>query len=644
MRTVIRRGLPLLVGLAALVIAAATVRWWSHGRQQALRPPGPTEAPRELTLDAPWFALTSSGPASGMSEVTIAVAPADGLGPRVGFYETEAGGAGDTWRAAAWMAAAVASLTSGIELGEYVPSFTVEGRIDGPSAGALLAVGIMAGLRGDELPRDATMTGAIAPDGTIAPVAGVVHKLEAAKRSGKRLLLIPRGQHQDVSHYTSQPVDVVAHGRTLGVEVREVDDLATAYHALSGHRLRIPRETDEEPELPSGVRAALSGRTSEWLGVYADRIRACQRLYHDLGDSVDIDEELAEARATAERAGTLESAGAVAAAHDHAIMAALHAAVLEEALRALQAVVAHGLKAIRDRLASVTTADDRREDVLAGIDGLQLSTPGAVLAAGDAYGIAAEADGLRVAAEQILEELDKQSSDASELDFLFKTAVIAALHKNVLRIAEDRLLLAVAGHPTTKRDNPSWDRLPVWAETLERAAEANLAYFEAVCLDESARSLGLHPDVLRESMACQDLTYLLARSSLAALPSFREGLAEPERADVATLGASMGAYAAASTLIAKFYSLRVEIDERGNTTGVENEAALERMLDLSGRKARAAIQSARSRRIEPVLPTYYYLVGRTYAEGDTLEKLEALQCFWHASLSARVAVLLAEKR
>lgn len=579
-----------------------------------------------------------------MSEVTVAVAPADGLGPRVGFYETEAQGAGDTWRAAAWMATVVASLTSGIDLGQYVPSFTVEGRIDGPSAGSLLALGILAGLQGHDLPGDATMTGALGPDGTVAAVAGVVHKLEAARRSGKRLLLIPRGQREDINRYTNQPIDVIAYGEALGIEVREVDDLAAAYEALSGHRLPGSEGAGQEPELPADVQAALAARTTEWLGAYADRVRACQRLRGELSGSVDINAELAEARATAQQAETLASAGATAAAHDHAVMAAVHAAVLEEALRTVGAVATDGMAAIRSRLRSVEAADDGREHLLTEISDLQLSTADALLAAADAYGIGAEADGLTLAAAQLLDALEDQSDDASEVDLLLKTAVIAALHRNVVGIARDRLLLTVPRGPTARDTNLTWDRLPAWAETLERAAEANLSYFEAVCLDESARDLGLHPDVLRESMACQDLTYLMARSSLAALPSLRDGLAEARRADVATLGASMGAYAAASALIARFYSLRVQMDEQGNTVGVRDEAALDRMLDLAAGKARAAIASARSSGIEPVPPTYYYLVGRTYAEEDTLEKLEALQCFWYASLSARVAVLLSGKR
>jgi len=573
-----------------------------------------------------------------MSQVTIRIAPADGSRPRVGFFETEANGTGDTWRAAAWMATVAASLASGVDLGQYVPSFTVDGRIDGPSAGALLAVGLISALQGRELPPDATMTGAIGPDGTIVPVAGVVHKLEAAKRSRKRLLLIPRGQQHDISHYTNQPVDLVAYGQTLGIEVREVDDLATAYQLLTGHRLGPAGRADREPSLRPDVRSALAEQTSDWLGLYGDRMRACQRLCETLGGAVDIDEELAEARAAADRARTLASAGAAAAAHDHAIMAALHAAVLEEALEGVQGVAAEGLGAIHQRLAAVGMTGGSRDDVVARTSSLPLSSLDTVLAVGDAYGIVAQADGLRFAAERILEDLGKRPDGASELDFLLKAAVIIALDKNVLQIAEDRLRLTVAGQSGKTAPVPDWDRLTAWAETLERAAEASLSYFEAVCLDDSAREMGLHPDLLRESMACRDLTYLLARSSLQALPSLKEEAGD--RADVAGLGASIGVYAAASALIAKFYSLRVQINDQGDVVGVEDEAGLDRMLALSDHSARAAIGAARARGAGPTLPTYYYLVGRTYAQGDTLEKLEALQCYWQAGLSARIAVLV----
>ena len=434
---------------------------------------------------------------------------------------------------------------------------------------------------------------------------------------------------------------MVAYGQKVGIEVREVEDLAAAYQVLTGYRLGPTGRAGQAPALPPALQSALAQETSDWLALCGDRLRTCQRLSEKLGGAVDIDEELAEARATADRARTLASAGAAAAAHDHAIIAALHAAVLEEVLEGLQAIAAEGLGAVRQRLASVGTTDDRRDDVVAEISSLPLSSLDTVLAVGDAYGIVAQADGLRVAAERILQDLENQADGASELGFLLKAAVIVALDKNVLKIAEDRLRLTTAGH-STQTAALDWDGLTAWAQTLERAAEATLSYFEAVCLDESAREMGLHPDLLRESMACQDLTYLLARSSLQALPSLKEEAGD--RADVASLGASIGAYAAASALIAKFYSLRVQMNDQGDVVGVEDEAGLDRMLDLSGQKARAAIGAARARRTGATLPTYYYLVGRTYAQGDTLEKLEALQCYWQAGLSARIAVLLTTRR
>jgi uncharacterized protein len=634
-RSWFRRVLPILL----LVAAVAPIVW--HSRRGATRTIVPVDVPRETQVDAPWFAMASGGPTSGVSEVTIRLAAPEGSGAQVGFYETEAQGTGDTWRATAWMATVVASLTAGIDLGQYVPSFTVEGRIDGPSAGGLLTVALIATLRDHKLPPQATMTGTIGPDGTIGPVAGVVHKLEAARRSGKDLLLIPAGQRDAINHYTQQPVDVVAYGQAIGVEVREVGDLAEAYHALTGHRLSRAGAGDQEPDLPADVRTFLDRRTNDWLQASVDHIKECDRLRLRWSGPLGFAQEVEEARTMLDRARRFSEAGQVAAGYEEAITAALQAAVLDEVLRGVDAVADGGMKAIGSRLESVGASEAGIAQALAGIGAVGPASPDALMAAADAYGVVAQAVGLRMASERMSQELEAEGGDDSALEYLFKAGVILALDANILQIAEDRLGLAPRKR---SRATVHADRVSAWAHTLERAAGASIAYFDAICLADSARQLSLHPDVLRDSMACQDLGYLLARSSLDALPSLQEELDNQGRADVATLGASIGAYATASALVAKFHSLRVQMDQQGNIVGVEDEAGLDRMLDLAARNARGAITEARKHGARGTVPIFYYAVGQSQAEGDTLGQLEALQYFWQASLSARLMTLVCQRR
>jgi hypothetical protein len=183
--------------------------------------------------------------------------------------------------------------------------------------------------------------------------------------------------------------------------------------------------------------------------------------------------------------------------------------------------------------------------------------------------------------------------------------------------------------------------LTAWATTMQRSATANLAYFQAVAIDETARSVGVHPDVLRSATEYGDLTYLMAQASLTALPDVTPHLQGPVKYDAAVLGASIGAYAAGSALVSKFCSLQVEVSQAGEVTGVGDRAALDRLLVAAEARARRDVAAARRAGLEATVPAFYYLIAGEYASGDTDERLEALQCYWQASLYARVGPLLA---
>ena len=64
--------------------------------------------------------------------------------------------------------------------------------VDGPSAGALMTLLVVAGIKNLELRKDMTMTGTIDKDGHVGEIGGVIEKAKAAKDSGKNLILLPR--------------------------------------------------------------------------------------------------------------------------------------------------------------------------------------------------------------------------------------------------------------------------------------------------------------------------------------------------------------------------------------------------------------------------------------------------------------------
>ena len=110
---------------------------------------------------------------------------------RVGILETRIGGATQMWRAAAWQAALTAAQLLDFHPRAMQATFEVQGGIDGPSAGGLLTVGVLAAVLGEELRDDVTMTGTINPDGMIGPVGGIPFKIEGALQAGKTTVLIP---------------------------------------------------------------------------------------------------------------------------------------------------------------------------------------------------------------------------------------------------------------------------------------------------------------------------------------------------------------------------------------------------------------------------------------------------------------------
>jgi len=107
---------------------------------------------------------------------------------KVSFAESEVGGIGSMWKAAGWTAVALSSILLGVDPRQY--EFTIDpgsGRIDGPSAGGLTTIGVLAAILGHDVRTDAAMTGTINPDGSIGPVGGIPQKLEGAAEANKTL-------------------------------------------------------------------------------------------------------------------------------------------------------------------------------------------------------------------------------------------------------------------------------------------------------------------------------------------------------------------------------------------------------------------------------------------------------------------------
>jgi predicted S18 family serine protease len=93
----------------------------------------------------------------------------------------------------------VAERETGVSLSKTDVILTITSReeveiVDGPSAGAAIAVALMATIMNEGLDPGAFMTGTINSDGSVGPVGGVPEKALAAARNGSKIFYVPKGQ------------------------------------------------------------------------------------------------------------------------------------------------------------------------------------------------------------------------------------------------------------------------------------------------------------------------------------------------------------------------------------------------------------------------------------------------------------------
>ncbi len=156
--------------------------------------------------------------------------------------------------------------------------------VGGPSAGAVMTIATIAGLKNLTLRKDVFMTGMIYPDGFIGPVGGIPYKLEAAAKAGAKIFLIPKGQRvvyvqEKVERKQGpfliittrmKPVDLVEYGKKLGVKVVEVSTIEQALWYYTGYTIEKPKPSfniSKYSNLLKILAINMKNRTLRLLGV-----------------------------------------------------------------------------------------------------------------------------------------------------------------------------------------------------------------------------------------------------------------------------------------------------------------------------------------------------------------------------------------
>lgn len=268
--------------VAATLVAASVVG--ACGSSSDSTPDDGLTAPKrrdggtEVTIPALW-ADTRQG-VSGIEPAKVWV-NAQGSGQfQVDLNDIEAEGAGDSWRAASASAAMIRTMVSDVSPAGIDINFAVTGPINGPSAGGILTIAIMAALLDSPLRSDVTMTGTITADGSLGKIGGVELKLQAAAKAGYRTVLLPSANMSVRRASNGEDVSATVLGAELGVEVVEVANIQQAFSLFRDEVFAYP----ELPayELPASVLAAALANTDAQIAlIQADLAAASPGVRND---------------------------------------------------------------------------------------------------------------------------------------------------------------------------------------------------------------------------------------------------------------------------------------------------------------------------------------------------------------------------
>jgi len=116
------------------------------------------------------------------------------------------------------------------------------GIVGGPSAGAAAAVLTTSLLENLELDKKIAITGTINSGELIGPVGGLKEKIDAAALNGIKKVLIPKwGVPEEINE--NKTVDLIQHGKDLGLEVIKISTLDEAMFQFTG---KIPEKIIKE--------------------------------------------------------------------------------------------------------------------------------------------------------------------------------------------------------------------------------------------------------------------------------------------------------------------------------------------------------------------------------------------------------------
>jgi uncharacterized protein len=598
----------------------------------------------------------------GMSTVKLQTMPNGDGTVQVGVFEEYAGGTGPQWRAGVWIAAFVAATTLNKDLTDFTFSATSGGYIDGASASGLMAAGFIASITGAPIDATATMTGMINPDGTIGPVAGVPEKFAAAIDKGKKRIGYPIGMRYAKSEKSGELVDIVEFAAARNAEAVEIADVHQAFQLLTGKPLPRPVEVAEaDMALDATTNKALDAKYKQWQQRLATewgailQLESAGRLPPVLATLRDYSKRYAEA------AEELHKNSKLAAAYARMLTAYVYAASTNQIYDVLANVQANKLDAAIAAIARLDQLGTQTRDTLLRVGSLRPPTMGGHLQMMAAFRAALRGfvfkdfATLAIAATKAYLESLKATDPANLGSEKTAEAVVTQVAPTILYVwktvaettlATEQLDFANASDISYMCSVPNVLRL---ATSFQSAGAAGIGYFDALLVEPYAQSEKVSLDDARLRVAIAEPDYLVAlmTSKLHSL----EGTPAELKArwgdrslawGLLSLAGSELAYSHAAELIAKYYSLDVQLDETRQVRHIEHANAFENMLATAERNARASARAARiATGAIPVQARLSYQLASVAKNGTLDERVDALAQFWSSSAFSQTAVMLA---
>ncbi len=551
---------------------------------------------------------------------------------RVGFSEDEVAGSGEQWQAAGWNAAAVATLLNGAPLSGVRVDYDIKGRIDGPSAGALMTVGLLSLMRRDKIKPGITMTGTINPDGTIGPVGGIPYKVDGAKQAHAKTMLIPLGQRNSADD-SGKLVDSVDIGDQKGVHVKEVGDIYAAYKAFTGKTLPRPKASSNVTLSGADYRQ-IKAKVKSQLANF----QASAGEFNSLAPAIqnDLQSITSSANDSHTQAQKLTDEGLQAGAYNQALAAAAYANAAVKTGQLLQVYLTQGAGAFAQQVKASTAIDGKIEALVAQLKAFKPKTVSDASDLVDAYSKTIDAISISTYAGNLLAAAGAETNPTQALTKAILGAVFYELAGTQVQGTNDVFEI---GKKAGGAKLAKVDVAPV-AAFFRKAAEANLSAFDSLIVDPQAEQAGVSAETAQQAFSSNDFDYALAQSSLGVLNGgLDKYLGSAKTASYAKLGGAVALYTRTAQLLSKYYSLG-EVNNDLEVTGISNDQAMQSALDLGRSQVQRGAGVLRSKRVSPVLVVGAYEIAGVDAQGGPSDKLDALGEYLSAFVGSRVLAYL----